>query len=157
MMAPRSLMRDAIAAMALVLVALAIPAAAAPHARLSSDLAEHLSQGSQSIDVIVHGSRAEVQALVRQYNVVVKRWMKSGAVLRLTAGQLAALSEDDSIDHLSSDLPTRASSDVTIETIGADEVWAGNGSFKPLSGEGIAVAVIDSGVNASHQALRNRE
>jgi hypothetical protein len=63
---------------------------AAHRARLSADLEDHLAAGSQAIDIIVHGSRAEVDALAALYNLRVKRHLKSGAVIRVTAGQLAA-------------------------------------------------------------------
>jgi serine protease AprX len=135
----------------------AAPAAeAAPRARLSTDLADHLQAGTQIIDVIVHGSRPTVDALARQYNLRVKKYLREGAVLRISAGQLAALAEDASQDHLSADAPVRSTGDVTDETIAADQVWAGAGAIKALSGAGITVAVIDSGVDPQHQALKGK-
>ena len=47
------------------------PAFAARHARLSADLEDHLTAGSQTIAVIVHGTRAEVDALASRYNLPV--------------------------------------------------------------------------------------
>src|SRR5262245_60372028 len=74
----------------------AAPALAQQHrARLSADLADHLAAGSQTIDVIVHGDRATIDNLVSRYNVRVKKSLTSGAVLRLNAGQLDALRQDD--------------------------------------------------------------
>ncbi|MGH2359694.1 MAG: S8 family peptidase [bacterium] len=125
-------------------------------ARLSADLADHLAAGSASIDVIVHGTRAEVDALARKYNVRVKRYMRSGAVLRVTAGQLEALQGDESQEHLSADVPIRSIADVTAQSIGADQVWAGSEKLRPLTGAGIGVAVIDSGVDPRHAALGGR-
>src|SRR5579885_1496567 len=87
-------------ALALALsLGLSAPAFAAHKARLSADLADKLAAGSQTIDVIVHGNRATVDALAARYNLVVKRYLHSGAVLRVNAGQLAALRDDDSVDH----------------------------------------------------------
>ena len=140
----------------LVAVSVVAARAAVPRARLSADLAAHLAAGSQAIDVIVHGNRAEVDALARRYNVVVKKYMKSGAVLRVTAGQLAAIADDGTQDHLSADIAIRSSADVVAESIGADQVWAGSGEVAGLSGNGIGVAVIDSGVDFRHAALRQR-
>lgn len=133
----------------------AAPAVAAHRARVSADLEDHLAAGSQTIDVIVHGTRAEVDALTGRYNLRVKRHLKSGAVLQVTAGQLAALQSDEQVDHLSGDVRIRAS-EVTAETIGADQVWAGNGDLPPLTGAGVGVAVIDSGIDFKHRALENR-
>lgn len=128
----------------------------ARRARLSADLAEHISTGSAGVDVIVRGTRAEVEALAARYNVRVKRHLRSGAVLQVTGGQLAAIQDDGAQDHISSDAPIRSSADVTAETIGADQVWEGAGALSPLNGQGVGVAVIDSGVDARHVALRHR-
>ncbi len=131
------------------------PAFAARRARLSADLEDHLTAGSQTIAVIVHGTRTEVDALAARYNLRVARYLKSGAVLRLTAGQLAALSDDQAVEHLSADARFRAS-EVTAESIGADQVWAGSEGLPMLTGAGVAVAVIDSGVDFGHAALQKR-
>ena len=147
---------------AFVAVAACVLAAAAPaeaqgrRARLSEDLSMQVAAGSSTIDVIVHGTRTEVDALARKYNVRVKRYMRSGAVLRVTAGQLEALQQDDTQEHLSADVPIRSIADVTAQTIGADQVWAGSESVPALSGAGVTVAVIDSGVDPKHAALRGR-
>src|ERR1700733_1956908 len=71
-------------------------AAAGHRARLSADLADHLQAGSQSIRVIVHGTRAEVDALAARYNLTIARYMQSGAVFQVNAGQLAAMRQDES-------------------------------------------------------------
>jgi serine protease AprX len=141
---------------AVLLSVAAAPAAAAPRARLSADLADHLRAGTQSIDVIVHGSRATVDSLTRQYNLKLRKYLREGAVLRITAGQLAALAEDESQDHLSADVAIHSTANVTAETIAADRLWAGTGALKALTGAGVSVAVIDSGVDLRHQALKGR-
>jgi subtilisin family serine protease len=154
----RHSLRGSVAA-AFVCASLALspsPAAAAAHnARLSADLSDHLSAGSQAIRVIVHGTRAEVDALAARYNLRIVRYLKSGAVFRLTAGQLAALSYDQDVDHLSGDIRFRAS-EVTAESIGADQVRAGSEDLPARTGAGIAVAVIDSGIDFGHNALKKR-
>src|SRR5262249_53345164 len=83
-------------------VVAAVPARAQHHrARLSTDLADHLAAQSPRIDVIVHGERAEIDALAARYNLTVRRYLKGSAVLRVNAGQLEALEQDDAVDHLS--------------------------------------------------------
>jgi serine protease AprX len=138
----------------------AVPAAAAGgghRARLSADLADHLAAGSQSIRVIVHGERSEIDALAARYNLRVARYLKSGAVFIVNAGQLEALRQDDTQDHLSGDIRLQSSVDaMMVESIGADQVWAGSDDLPALTGEGIAVAVIDSGIDTRHAALRRR-
>jgi serine protease AprX len=138
----------------------AAPAAAAGgghRARLSADLADHLNVGSQTIRVIVHGERLEIDALAARYNLRVARYLKSGAVFLVNAGQLEALRQDETQDHLSGDIRLQASVDAMMaESIGADQVWAGSDDLPALSGEGISVAVIDSGIDTRHAALRRR-
>ena len=134
---------------------LCAPAEAAHRARIGADLERTLAAGSQSIDVIVHGNRTEVDGLARRYNLRVRRYLKTGAVLDVNAGQLDALSQDVSVDHLSADVAVRSSSLVT-ESIGADQVSAGVANVRPLSGAGIGIALIDSGIDRRHAALANR-
>ena len=158
---------------AVVIVVMAAPAAAQRHrARLSADLADHLAADSPVIEVIVDGDAASIERLARQYNVVVARSLKrGGAVLRVNAGQLAALQQDEAVDHLAGNVRYRTSSgpagpvsatagpfevDAMAEGIGVDQVWAGAGDLPKLSGRGVTVAVIDSGFDPAHQALKDR-
>jgi serine protease AprX len=145
-----------------VFVLMVIPARAQHHrARLSNDLADHLAAGSPSIEVIVDDGAA-VDRLARQYNLVVKRKLThGGGVLQVNAGQLAALQQDDAVDHLSGNVRYRSSAadgpaSAMAEGIGADQVWAGAGHLPKLSGRGITVAVIDSGFDPRHFSLKNR-
>src|SRR3954468_2998548 len=133
-------------------------AEAAHSARLSADLTDHLSVGSQAIRVIVHGTRAEVDALALRYNLRIAKYLQSGAVFLVNAGQLAAMRQDGSQDHLSGDIRIQSSVSVAdAETIGADQAWAGSDEVKAQSGKGITVAVIDSGINITHNAFaKNR-
>src|SRR5437762_12861257 len=143
----------------LFLLGASIQLAAAEHrARLSEDLAHHVAAGSQTIDVIVHGSAREVAALAHKYNLNVRKSMRSGAVVRMNASQLAVVQSDEGIDHLSGDTRIQSQSlgDVTAESIGADQLWTGTDSLKPLSGKGISVAVIDTGIDTAHTAFGNR-
>src|SRR5471032_551135 len=129
---PRSLpvsgiIAAAFASLSLMLTAMPAAAGAAHNARLSADLADHLSAGSPSIRVIVHGTRAEVDALARRYNLKIAKYMESGAVFLVNAGQLAAMRQDETQDHLSGDIRIKSSvSAADAQSIGADQVWAGS-------------------------------
>src|SRR5262245_41245741 len=138
------------AGLAVAATLMATPAAAQHHARLSEDLADHLNAGSQSIDVIVHGDGAAVAALARRYNIRIKKALKEGAVLNVNAGQLDAIRRDETQDHISGDMRIRSSADANTEAIGADQVWRGSDEVGPLSGNGVSVAVIDSGIDTRH-------
>jgi serine protease AprX len=149
--------RAVFAAMACASLATPAQAQHQHRARLSADLADHLTAGSSSVEVIVDGDKATVDRLAARYNLVVRRYMRSGGVLRVNAGQLSALQSDDELDHLSGNIKYRSAAvDPIDEGIGADQVWAGVGDLPRLSGRGVTVAVIDSGVDPRHHALRNR-
>jgi serine protease AprX len=78
----------------------------------------------------------------------VKR-LATGAVLEVPAGALAAVAADPNVDQLSSNYAIRSQMAVTNQTIGADLTQEGGWAqgIGALTGEGIGVAVIDSGVS----------
>ena len=133
----------------------ASPAAAAHNARLSADLSDHLAVGSQSIRVIVHGTRAEVDALAARYNLQIAKCCRAGGLL-VNAGQSRRCGRTTRrIICRATSRSGRRSRPPTSE-YGADQVWAGSDDAQERSGRGISVAVIDSGINARHNALRGR-
>jgi serine protease AprX len=156
----RPSVRSAFLTMSILAVMAAPAAAQRPHrARISADLADHLTAGSPTIEVIVDGDRANVERLARQYGLVIKRSLsKGGGVLKVNAGQLAALQADETIENLAGNVRYRTAAvvDAMSEGIGADQVWAGVGSLPRLSGRGVTVAVIDSGFDPKHLALKSR-
>jgi excisionase family DNA binding protein len=153
---PRTTIVSAVLVAAVLVGGFARPALAQHRARLSADLADRLAAGAQDIDVIVQGTGADIDTLATRYNLVIRRRMQSGAVLHVNAGQLDALQRDEAVDHLSGDVRVQSLDEVTAETIGADQVWAGAAGAPSLSGAGVGVAVIDSGIDTTHVALRNR-
>ncbi|MEO8522344.1 MAG: S8 family serine peptidase, partial [Acidobacteriota bacterium] len=140
---------------AALLFSIGVPAQAGPHkARLSRDLADRIAAGgSGAADVIVSGTPETLQALAARYGARVKKSLRGGAVLEVPAGQLGSFSEDADVDHASGDVPVHRAMAVTTEATGAAQVW--DGAFKGFTGQGIGVAVIDSGV-AKHKDLRAR-
>ena len=69
-----------------------------------------------------------MDALAARYNLRIAKYLQSGAVLLVNAGQLAAMRQDDTQDHLSGDIRIQSSVDAAdAESIGADQVWAGVG------------------------------
>ncbi|MGH9313979.1 MAG: S8 family peptidase, partial [Vicinamibacterales bacterium] len=135
----------------------ASPAYAGGHrARLSSVLTEQLGAPQAQLSrVIVHGSAEEVEALAARHGVRVVRLMASGAVLELSGDGLDSVSQDPEVDHLSADMRVQRTMSVTATTTGADQVWAGLESLAGVSGRGVGIAVIDSGID-HHPALRHR-
>jgi serine protease AprX len=119
------------------------------HARLSRDLAERLRAGDvQAASVIVTGTDAQVQDLAARHGLRVKKRLATGAVVEVPAGTLEALADDPAADQLSSTHEVSAHMAVTNQSIGADLVHEGGWAegIGPLTGKGVGIAVIDSGV-----------
>jgi serine protease AprX len=154
------LSRSAVGLALFVALALAasVPVNAQRRARLSGDLSDHLAAGSSRIEVLVDDVAA-ADRLATRYNLRIKRRLHHAAVIEVNSDQLSALQNDGEVDHLSGNARYKSSAldvDPIDEGIGADQVWAGTGSLDKLSGRGITVAVIDSGMDPNHQALKGR-
>ena len=128
------------------------------HARLSRDLVDRLQAGDTTdTSVIVTGTQARVNAIAARHGLRLRKRLASGAVLDVPAGRLAALAADGTLDQLSSNQRVRSNMAVTNEAIGANLAWAGDiaEGVEAVTGHGIGVAVIDSGV-ANLPQLRGR-
>jgi serine protease AprX len=133
-------------------------------ALLSADLLAHQARGTSSrTRVIVHGTREAIDALAGRHHVEIVRRLNDGAVLAADSHDLASLASDFSVDHLSGDLPVRTSMSVSVQASGADQVWAGSsagllglGNVPGVNGQGVVVAVVDSGIDVTHPALAKK-
>jgi serine protease AprX len=111
--------------------------------------------------IIVQASDAEVDALAARHHVQVVRRLADGAVIVANPAELNELAADAAIDHLSGDVPVQTSMSVSNYSTAADQVRAGSSGLLGLSaiagvtGQGIGVAVIDSGIG-SHAALSKK-
>ncbi len=125
-------------------------------ARLSRDLSERLAARlDASTDVIVTGTDEQVNELATRYGVRVKKRLRNAAVFEVTGGQLRDLSEDADVATVSSDLRVHALATVTAEAIGADQAWRGaTQGVRGVSGRGIGIAIIDTGVDLRHPYVR---
>jgi serine protease AprX len=161
MKAQRFAIRSLLVAL-LALGTLGIHGSAAPHrARLSLDLlrqeARHTRAGTR---VIAHGSRSQLAAIAAQHHVRILRYLDGAAVLEADSAELTSLASDPAIDHLSGDLPVHSFMSVSVQSTGADQAHDGTRGLLGLlriagvTGKGIGVAVIDSGVSM-HPALQN--
>jgi serine protease AprX len=135
---------------------------ASHRAHLSDDLLRHeLRHTSSRTRVIAHGSTEEIAALAARHRLDVVRWLPNGAVLGANSDEIAALAADTTVEHLSGDPLVAPSMSVSNASTAADRTRAGSGGLLGLgavpavTGQGVVVAVVDSGI-ASHQALANR-
>jgi serine protease AprX len=145
----------------LALATLVLPAVAqaggdAHQARVAGDLAARAASSADgTTDVILHGSPDDIYALASRHGLQVKRTLRSGAVISLSARQLAAVSADPGVDALPADRAVHPTMAVTVEATGVDQVWRGIDRLGRYTGQGVGVAVIDSGVT-EHSDLRGR-
>src|SRR4030095_4051648 len=106
---------------------------------------------------IVSGTDEQLQVLATRYGARIKRKLQNAAVLEVSGGHLEGLSQDIDVAAISGDIPVRAMATVSAEAIGADQVWTGVAQdAKGYTGRGIGVAIIDTGIDARHPALRGR-
>jgi serine protease AprX len=164
---PRSLSsgaRLALTAFAILFAAASGVAGRGPshRAHLSDDLLRHeLRHTSSQTRVIAHGSTAEIAALAARHRLDVVRWLAGGAVLRANSSELAALAADMGVDHLSGDPLVTPSMSISNASTAADKTRTGSGGLLGLlatpgvTGQGIVVAVVDSGI-AAHPALAKK-
>ena len=131
-------------------------AAQGRRARLSDDLVERLHAGDvANHQVIVTGSATQIAAVAERYRLSVRKRLKTGAVLEVPAGALEALTRDPEIDQISGNHRLRSQMAITNAAIGADQAWEGIGDLPGVTGQGIGVAIIDSGI-AEVAGLRDR-
>ncbi len=160
----RSLTRVVAAVVVVFVAAFAFrPTVRASHrAHLSDDLAAHvLSHSNARKRVILSGDPAQVAAIAARHQLQVVHLLSNGAVLSASSGELTELAADADVPSISGDAPVRTWMSVSNAASAADQVRAGSpgllgiGSINGVNGQGIGVAVIDSGVNP-HPALKNK-
>ena len=154
---------------ALLLVALAVIGtnwSAAPKAQrrgptLSADLLAPRAPG-QRIRVIVQGDAPKLSELRGRLRGLLRRELEGGLALELTPQQFEALTKDESLAHISGDIPVTSDMGLTNRITKAADVWAGTsggllglGGTAGYTGSGVGVAILDSGI-APHSAIGSR-
>jgi serine protease AprX len=151
-----------LAALAVVLSCLALPLHSQSRPpSLSRDLIDFLSgQSEGSVRVIAVGNPNRARLAGRRVGARERRTLVQGVALEVSREQLRRLMDEGDVQHLSLDLPVVTTMEVTNPSIGADQVWAGwggavlgLGSYRGVTGQGVGVAVVDSGIAARHSAV----
>ena len=135
----------------------------AHRARLSSDLIVHEGRHTaQRKRVILHGTPEEVQAIAERHRLSIVRLLGGGgAVVSVNSAELTELASDDLVEHISPDSRVHLMMTVSNTSTGATQVRTGTkgllglvGAYPAVTGKGIGVAVLDSGIS-THTALKN--
>ncbi len=130
-------------------------------AKVSSDLLTFESRQTAShARVIVRGSRMEIEALASRHGVRIAKFLGDSAVVLANSAQVSALAAER--DVLSGDLPVGPFMDVSTSATAADQVRAGQGglllglgAIPGVTGAGVTVAILDTGISA-HPALAGK-
>ena len=132
-------------------------------AHLSDDLLGHLARGTSArTRVIVHGDDAALAALTTRHHLQVLRRLAGSAVIAANSAEIDELAADSRYEHLSGDTPIRVGMSLSDQVTAADQVRAGVagglfgvGGIPGVNGQGIGVAIVDSGISP-HAALANK-
>jgi serine protease AprX len=132
-------------------------------AHLSDDLLGHAARHTSArTRVIVHGDAAALAALTTKHHVQVLRQLSGEAVIAANSAELDALAADAAYDHLSGDPLVKVGMSISNQSTAADQVRAGVaggllgiGAIPGVTGQGIGVAIVDSGISP-HAALVNK-
>jgi serine protease AprX len=133
------------------------------HASLSDDLRAFAgTHSTRVVRVIAHGTEQDLREAASRHGAHVVRVLHDDAVLEANASQIDSLSAEPSVQHLSGDLPVADFMTVSTQTTLADKVRAGQnggllglGGIAGMTGQGVVVAVLDSGISA-HKALSGK-
>jgi serine protease AprX len=126
---------------------------------LSGDLLH--PRGDRIRLIVQPASEGNIGSLRGRLRGIVRRELEGSVALEVSRAELAAMSEDSSFAHISSDVPVVADMAITNKVTGASAMWQGTGGLLGLlstpgyNGTGITVAVVDSGI-APHSALDSR-
>ena len=98
--------------------------------------------------------------MLRQMGATVAARAGSGSpyVAHIAASDLERLAAMPGVTYVEASRPYRPVVDASVPAIGAVEAWKLSGpSSQPLTGHGVLVAVVDTGVDWSHLDLRNAD
>jgi serine protease AprX len=156
--------RIAAACAALLTTALFLQVPRAAHrAHLSFDLISHEGRhSSERARVILHGTAGDAASIAERHHLQILKHLSDGVVVLANSDEVTELAGDGDAGALSGDLRVRTWMTVSSASTGADQTRAGQpggllgiGAIPGVNGQGVGVAVIDSGVSP-HPAIANR-
>ncbi len=132
-------------------------------ASLSGDLLALLANGSsQPVRAILRGDVGTIQAVAARDGLPVLRVLDGLVVVEATPAELSALRQVSGIQAISRDAIVAPFMTVATKAMAADQARAavsgflGIGAYPAVTGKGVGVAVIDSGITTTHSALAGK-
>ena len=132
-------------------------------ASVSGDLLALLLGGAtEPVRVIVRGDVATIRAVAQRDQLPVHRVLDGLVVMQATPSQVSALRQVYGVLSISRDALVAPFMTTSQKAIAADQARAatsgflGIGSYPAVTGKGVGIAVIDSGIATSHQALTGK-
>ncbi|MGQ0734839.1 MAG: S8 family serine peptidase, partial [Acidobacteriota bacterium] len=135
-----------------------LSAGPAPLALVTGELQARLLRAPhERVRVIVQGQVAEVLEAAGRHGLVVHRVLDRMVVVGANAAEVALLQAEPAVSSLSGDIRMRPMMTVSDQAMSADQTRAGSTGplglgFPGVTGKGVGVAVVDSGI-AAHKAL----
>jgi hypothetical protein len=148
--------RIAAACAALLTTALFLQAPRAAHrAHVSFDLISHEERhSSERTRVILHGTTGDAASIAERHHLQILKHLSDGVVVLANSDEVSELAGDGDAGALSGDVRVRTGMSVSNASTGADQTRAGQpggllgiGAIPGVNGQGVGVAVIDSGVS----------
>src|SRR5947208_2957883 len=125
----RHLTLTALVTVAMLAVVFALPtAASAGPSKLSKGLARSIAAKPNIIRrVIIEAPQSVIDRLAQTYGMTIAKRLDMGAVLVGNGAQIQALATDDQSSAVQEDALVVGTMDVTTQSTGANQLWAGGG------------------------------
>ncbi|HEV8347270.1 MAG TPA: S8 family peptidase [Vicinamibacterales bacterium] len=131
-------------------------------AHLSGDLQTYVAKHNKArVRVIVRGTATDLEAIAARRGLHIVRRLPGAVVVLANSVEMNELSDEGGVDNLSGDLRVGTSMSVSDQSTAADQARDGTpgllgvGALPAVTGQGIGVAILDSGITP-HTALANR-
>jgi len=134
-----------------------------PHrARLAADLLlHHAANPFAKRRVILHGTPEQTAAIAARLRLQIVKLLSDAAVVLANGDEVKRLAAEDALETLSEDSIVVPDMSISNASTAADQVRAGQSgllglnSIPGVTGQGVVVAVVDSGISP-HNALANK-
>lgn len=122
--------------------------------KIEDSLERILGNKSESVNVIVMQDKKYSPHRYAPFGEVKTSYdILNGCAIRTSAGDLSAIAGLSGVEMVYEDKKVHVFLDSALAGIKANEVVAGTGRRTKIRGEGVTIAVIDTGIDANHECL----